>query len=176
MPHADCTRTAAECAALLGQAANVVLGSKGSAYRAAGPGPIGGIGEQIRHVAELFQGFLGGLATGTIDYDARPRDPRIERDPAFAGEVLAGLRAQLEAPGWADGPLRVRMDAADGAFSDSTVARELRFLASHTVHHFAIVRLLLAGTGHPLPPGFGIAPATQRHRAALAAGERPARR
>jgi hypothetical protein len=44
----------------------------------------------------------------------------------------------------------------------------LQFLCSHTVHHFALIKLLLDGTGVDLAPEFGVAPSTLAyHRTAL---------
>jgi uncharacterized damage-inducible protein DinB len=54
------------------------------------------------------------------------------------------------------------------AFAASTPDRELQFLASHTVHHFALVALLLRLAGVSVPDGFGVATATARHREAAA--------
>ena len=161
-----CEDTACECAALLEQAADLVLAVKGRTYRQDGPGPIGGLGEQVRHLTEFYQAFFAGLAQGRVDYDARPRDARVEADPAFAGEVLAELGTQLRETPWSDTPIDVRMDDAGACFTRSSVARELRFLASHTVHHFAIIRLLLGGDEARMPARFGVAPATVRHRVA----------
>ncbi len=163
-----CEITAGECAVLLEQAANLVLDLKGKVYRAEGPGPIGGVGEQVRHVAEFFAAFLAGIDRGEVDYDARARDPRIEADPTFAGERLAEIGSRLSETVWNDKTLRVRMDDGSTCFTTSSVARELRILASHTVHHFAIIRMLLDGNENRLPAGFGVAPATQRYRAGLA--------
>jgi hypothetical protein len=42
----------------------------------------------------------------------------------------------------------------------STLGRELAFVASHTIHHFAIVALLLRDMGIGVPARFGYAPST----------------
>ena len=61
--------------------------------------------------------------------------------------------------------IEVRADVGTGedpekAWCGSTVARELRFLVSHTVHHYALIAMVLRG--HGLDPGeeFGVAPST----------------
>ena len=155
---------AEECADLMDQAADLVAGVKGGAYRAPGPGPIGSVGGQVRHLTEFVENFLDGAVVGRVDYDDRARDAQVEADPARAGERLRGLAARLRAQRWPAGPIEIRMDTGQEGWIASTVDRELRFLASHTVHHFAILRLLLEGTDVRLPAEFGIAPSTLRHR------------
>jgi hypothetical protein len=44
------------------------------------------------------------------------------------------------------------------------MARELEFLLSHTVHHYAIVAILCRLQGIAVDDGFGVAPSTLRHR------------
>lgn len=53
----------------------------------------------------------------------------------------------------------------DTDWSFTSVGRELRFLLSHTVHHCALIAILLSLRGGEVPNGFGIAPSTERHRA-----------
>jgi len=45
----------------------------------------------------------------------------------------------------------------------SNLARELQFLASHTVHHYALIALTLTALGVPVDADFGMAPSTLRH-------------
>jgi uncharacterized damage-inducible protein DinB len=46
----------------------------------------------------------------------------------------------------------------------STVARELQFLLSHTVHHYALVAIRLRLAGREPAAGFGVSPSTLRFR------------
>jgi hypothetical protein len=133
-----------------------------------------GAGSHLRHCLDYYDCFLEGLSSGRVDYDARRRDERVERDPVAAGaairRVLDGLSAL--APGDGDRPLSVRMDAEEGVddaggWTTSTVARELRFLLSHTVHHYALIAWALRFHGVEPGPTFGVAPSTLRHWAAL---------
>lgn len=62
-------------------------------------------------------------------------------------------------------------------WSDSSVKRELQFLVSHTVHHYALIKELLRREGFDPGAEFGVAPSTlqardqQRHvHGKLAAG------
>lgn len=127
------------------------------------------VGAQYRHVLEHYQCFLDGVSSGAIDYDARRRDPELEQSPARAAHatrlVLEGLTA-LATVG-PDRPIAVQLrsavDVPEPEWSRSTVAREVQFLVSHTVHHFALIKLLLAGEPLALDPDFGVAPSTQAH-------------
>jgi uncharacterized damage-inducible protein DinB len=52
--------------------------------------------------------------------------------------------------------------AEDAVTGWSTLARELAFVVSHTIHHQAIIGLLLAVHGHTVPDRFGHSPSTPR--------------
>ena len=46
---------------------------------------------------------------------------------------------------------------------ESSLGRELVFVASHAVHHYALLAAHLRQLGLPVPEGFGLAPATVAH-------------
>ena len=130
------------------------------------------VGPHFRHVIEHYSCLLAGHASGRVNYDARERDPALERDRGaalarieeLAGELRRLARADLEAPA------EVRLECGSGGepaqWSRSTVGRELQFLLSHTVHHFALIGLLLAQRGIGTGADFGVAPSTLEHRRA----------
>lgn len=128
------------------------------------------IGAHLRHSLDFVQAFLRGFDSGRVDYDARQRDERLERDPARALEVLRALVKRLDAlPAGAHGrALVVRHEAGPApdpheGWHRTSVARELDFLASHTVHHFALVALALRLAGVEPGPELGVAPSTLIH-------------
>lgn len=137
-----------------------------------------GVGAHLRHCLDHYVQFLAGWRRGRIDYDARGRDGRIESDRSAASAVLADVVAGLGAVSAADvdRAVSVTMDCGDddtarsGADCPSTVRRELMFLVSHTVHHYAIIAQILRHQGIDVPPGFGVAPSTLRHRRLAEAG------
>ena len=53
------------------------------------------------------------------------------------------------------------IDAAQ-AWTRSTGRRELQFLLSHTIHHYALIAVICNHLGVPLDPAFGVAPSTLR--------------
>jgi uncharacterized damage-inducible protein DinB len=132
----------------------------------------GGVGAQFRHCLDFHHCLLEGLASGRIDYARRERDARVERERTFALVRFQAVRDRLAAldAGTLDREVAVRAedDAVDdeAAWSRSTVRRELQFLASHTIHHHALIVLLLRLQGSDAAdrlPQFGVAPSTLRH-------------
>ena len=130
----------------------------------------GGIGPQFRHIIDYYQCFLRDVATGRVDYDLRERDTQIETDLVACRERLAELVRGLEALDLAALPasLSVRADAnptlpEDEQFATSSPRRELMFLTSHTIHHYALIAVTLQS--HGVSPGsdFGVAPSTLRY-------------
>jgi hypothetical protein len=124
------------------------------------------IGAQLRHVIEHYQCFLEGLPAGRIDYDSRRRDPVLEASRRRAAEAIAELAVGLgRVPANSAGravavQMQCHPDHHRTNWTDSSVGRELQFLVSHSVHHFALIKLLLAGDGLTLDPEFGTAPST----------------
>jgi hypothetical protein len=147
---------------MLEQAAQLAASHTGSGRpRYAGP-----VGSHLRHLIEHWEALVFALQPGWVDYDARPRDAALETDPALAQARLMALRTQLEC--WDDAqlstPVQVRgLCGAEGEFAfevTSSLGRELAFVASHAVHHFAWLRLHGLQAGVADGPGFGKAPAT----------------
>ncbi len=127
------------------------------------------VGAQFRHVIEHYQCLIEGLPAGRVDYDDRRRDATIELSRARARQVTIELQAQLRVLGSFPPSHRIAVqitstDASDRPeWSESTLGRELQFLVSHTVHHFALIKLLLQPEGIAFPVDFGVAPSTVAH-------------
>lgn len=119
-----------------------------------------GIGAHLRHCLDAYDCFLHGLPVGLIDYDCRERQELIATSRAAAMDKIAATMELLQViPGRSEvGELQVRQDGAD--FAPSSLERELQFLLSHTIHHYAIIALLLRWQGVELPADFGVAPST----------------
>ena len=122
------------------------------------------VGAQYRHILEHYGSFLAGLGTGRVNYDERARDPKLETSRAAAMEATRLCLAAMESLQCSDdGMLSVHMDSGAGPehtdWRLSSTGRELQFLCSHTVHHFALIKLLLDGSME-LDAEFGMAPST----------------
>jgi len=121
----------------------------------------------MRHILEFYECFLEGIAVSYIDYDARRRDATVETDRAAALDRVRWVIQQLEdcTKLLTDGNVFVRIEDASNlaltdAYVESSAARELAVLSSHTIHHFALIAVTLQQHGVPVDPGFGVAPST----------------
>lgn len=128
-------------------------------------------GGHLRHIIEHYVSFLHGTETGEIDYETRARDPLIENDPTYALAQLEAIADRLESLSF-DSVLRVRSEStpitAPANWCASSTLRELEFLLSHTVHHYALIGVICQLAGRSLPKDFGMAPSTLRHLRAQA--------
>lgn len=146
--------------------------------RTAPPLFTGSIGAHWRHCLDHYVSFLDGWQSGTIDYADRQREARLESDPAYACErahsVIRRLRQLDKESG--SRPLQVRVDCGSGndekkglqrktpRESGSSVDRELQFLVSHSVHHYALIALIMKLEGKLPAEDFGVAPSTLQYR------------
>ena len=130
-------------------------------------GVSGSIGEHVRHSLDHVSALLAVGNSDTLSYDHRQRGTAVEADPGAALQQILRLKAGLER--WSlrplDEPIRVRsMVSSNGQTVSgwSTLARELAFVVSHTIHHQAIIGILLACHGFRVPDRFGHSPSTPR--------------
>lgn len=134
---------------------------------------LGAVGSHFRHCLDFYLCFLAGIERGLVDYEARARDAAVEADRRQAMAVAREVEDRLAAvaPDVEERPLTVARHtaAANDGGQRSTVGRELQFLASHTVHHYALIAALLRLQGVEPGEGFGVAPGTLEHRRRLAA-------
>ena len=132
------------------------------------------IGPHLRHILDHYDAFLNGAEGGVIDYDQRDRCKQTELSPAFAKRRIQSTTARLRVlAGEATLPsmLKIRLctdSHCEGEVTVSSPARELQFLQSHCVHHFAMMRRILSDQGLDLEEDFGKAPATLSYERASA--------
>ncbi len=126
------------------------------------------VGPHLRHVLDHYAAFSAGLPGLRVDYDARQREPRLESDLTFAAARMREIIGELVLveEELMDLPIEVRLEAGGSEaeqWSHSTVRRELQFLLSHTVHHFALIAVLLERFEISVPEDFGVAPSTLKY-------------
>jgi uncharacterized damage-inducible protein DinB len=139
-------------------------------FVARAPATLGAsIGGHLRHNIDHYTCFVRGIPHGRIDYDARERVAEIESDPNVAAEALRHAAEEfLAIPDAAlDRAVEVRMDTGEGderPWTNSSVRRELQFLLSHTVHHYALIAMVCRQYGVDVEENFGVAPSTLKFR------------
>lgn len=130
------------------------------------------VGPHLRHIIEHYETLLVGIPLGIVDYESRARDLVVQSDPEAARDRCESLIRRLDcldARLAGQSELAIKVVAAIGLEGDadclqsSTVARELLFLASHTTHHYAIMKPALVELGVVVGEDFGKAPGTIRH-------------
>lgn len=135
-------------------------------YAGTGGLPVAsGPGGHVRHILDAYDCLLRDHTTGRVDFTARERDARTATDPVFAARRIdrtAGALQRLRVA--ASTPLAVRAEDTSGeSWCDSSVGRELQALLSHTIHHLALVALVLRLRGVEPGASFGVAPSTLAH-------------
>ena len=120
------------------------------------------VGGHIRHIIEHYQSFLRGLAEGEIDYENRPRDSLVENDPVHATAIMESIIEQMQgmADVLANRGLQYCSETSAGIATATSVLRELEFLLSHTIHHYALVAVMARLQGCEPEATFGVAPST----------------
>ncbi len=154
--------------AVLRQGERLVEGLEPELYlRSPAPLAVSSVGAHVRHVLDMACSFLRDLPERRIDYDRRDRAPEVELDKDEGARRLREVaRAIRDLDGTrSDEPLFVRCDVPEGVSSEagwnrSTVGRELTYVLSHAIHHYALIAMILASYGHEVEEGFGVAPST----------------
>jgi hypothetical protein len=132
------------------------------------------VGPHLRHIIEHHEALLMPTRHGVADYDSRARDREVERRPALARQRLLALQHSLRAHAGValQAAVEVRgLGGLAGEFSfavASTFGRELAFVASHAVHHCALLRAHCQQHGIAVDAAFGVASATAAHARAAA--------
>jgi uncharacterized damage-inducible protein DinB len=133
------------------------------------------VGGHYRHCLDHFRGLLESHASGELDYDQRERNTLIEHDRFAALNATRALCEGMErlAQDSLDRELAVTCKtsycAAGSQVAVSTTGREIMYAVAHAVHHYALISIMGGLMGIKLPAGFGVAPSTLKHQAALTA-------
>ena len=150
-----------------------VAGLSGDLYRAAQGRSSGSIGGHVRHCLDHVRALLAADARMEMTYDSRLRGTRVESDPATAIDELERLSLALEDISGTSLHDPIQLAALvdhDGPVVriSTSVGREIAFVLQHTIHHCAIVAVLLERNGIAVGSRFGYAPSTPIGRAETA--------
>jgi uncharacterized damage-inducible protein DinB len=149
----------------LGQLGEAIRSLTFDQYTARDLRSSGSIGAHVRHCLDHVGAFERGIVTGQVCYDHRERDTVVERNPRLGNSRLRRASARLAAnhDRVLDRPLVLLAQIADDGQSirvPTTVGRELAFVISHTIHHSALVAVLLERAEQEVPERLGLAPTT----------------
>ena len=126
-------------------------------------------GAHIRHITDHYCRFIQDLATGFIRYDLRQRSQDVETDTSCLQKELDQIIRRVEEIAKNAGLNRLLSISMSVAVTStptqvsSSIARELIFLHSHTIHHLAQVQTILSLQGIHTTNEFGTAPSTIKH-------------
>lgn len=128
---------------------------------------INGVGKHFRHIVEHYFSFLNEKDK-LVDYDARDREKNLETNRKHMinsiEQVIEQLKLKADDINYLEFEVFVRSNEGVGVenspLNKSTNRRELQFLVSHTVHHYALIGLILKSMDVEVAPEFGVAPST----------------
>ncbi|MEZ4901060.1 MAG: hypothetical protein R2822_04540 [Spirosomataceae bacterium] len=127
------------------------------------------VGQHIRHTLEFYQCLYEQVPLGFVDYDSRNRDIRLETDLVFSKYFVEQLKKWLSQPIEDTSLTMNAYFGDDNQMVQTTLMRELIYMAEHAIHHFAIIKIALS-EAYPsieLPSNFGIAYSTIKYRESL---------
>ncbi len=125
------------------------------------------VGKHVRHTIDHVWALRAASEGACACYESRSRGTAVETDLPRAICDLREARAFLEGLRRSDFAAPIAIELA--IFRDSppapmasTLERELAFVHGHTIHHMAIIRMLIARSDEAssLPRTFGYAPGT----------------
>jgi uncharacterized damage-inducible protein DinB len=124
------------------------------------------IGAHFRHVLEHYRCFFTQLEDAVLCYDDRKRDQLLECDVAYAARTIDEVKNQFA--NFDQQQIhqfyQIADQQADGLVATS-LHRELLFLQSHTVHHYAIIGAMARSFGKQPEDDFGVAIETRTYQA-----------
>lgn len=162
--------------AFLDQAAELANAASDNQWAAGNDGFRGStLGQHMRHTLDHVEALCSGLPQGEINYDLRKRATDIEASTSTASARCLTLKKELTILGSNYEPcsavksLSSCSNQGESLPQSSSFGRELQFVISHTVHHFAILAAICHAQGIATQANFGVAPSTIKHRETISA-------
>lgn len=126
------------------------------------------IGQHFRHTLEFFQCLMEGYEKGTVSYDKRNHDKRIETDKVLALSLINRTRdfvhtCDMQKPLILE--VNYELTGEGDVEVNSNMGREITYNIEHAIHHMAIIKIGLQVVCPyvELPYGFGVAVSTLRY-------------
>jgi uncharacterized damage-inducible protein DinB len=117
----------------------------------------------------MCNALVSHWGTAEISYESRSPGTPVEMDTWAAIEEIDRLNLELEDLQARRLDDHVRLESITSRDGETmhvqtTAGRELAFVLQHTIHHAAIIAVLLEQIGVIVPAGFGYAPSTLARR------------
>lgn len=125
------------------------------------------IGEHIRHIIEFYRCCLYESKNGIINYDLRPREKQLEKDPTATIKAINELLSELNSVKTDNISLHLQSLCIDNLEGVPTnLERELVFCLDHCIHHQSIIKIGLKEMelDKLIDKDFGVAFSTQSFR------------
>jgi hypothetical protein len=154
---------------VLGQGECLLLGLSDAQYADAAPANVS-IGAHYRHSLEHFKILFESMNEAEIDYDRRERDERLENERLAALQVTRDFRhaarflATLPLEREIQARCKISYTSAGSCATASTIGREILYVVSHAIHHYAMIALICGMRKVPVPDDFGVAPSTLEYQ------------
>lgn len=121
------------------------------------------IGQHTRHIIELFQCLINNYETGTVNYDSRLRNRKIETDIKYAVACIESIMQSINKVD-IEMLLEQNLEGQTNQIKTSYL-RELFYNLEHCIHHQALIKVALFDNSKILvSENFGVAPSTIQYR------------
>lgn len=121
------------------------------------------VGKHVRHVLDHYQQLWLASDSKRLDYRLRLRDKGAQTDPAKAMHWIERLRSWLQCLENADLECSINYQFAEGQ-TFTSLHRELDFVASHCVHHLALIHAILEPWDYAWPDHAGVHSSTLEYQ------------
>jgi hypothetical protein len=127
---------------------------------------ISSAGAHMRHIIDHYLALISGLQLGKVDYDIRHRNSKVELEAQLALDKLLQIsnwfKSLVNTDLTRDLTLSTEVSVHEKKVQlvPTSLARELVFVGSHAIHHYAMIAQIAQHQKITLPSNFGIAPAT----------------
>ena len=150
-------------------AETVLLRLSDKQYRAVVHPYTANLGKHLRHITDHYQLLFDGLDKSCVDYDQRKRVEIEEQNRSAMILRLRQICGELESLSnrtRKDRALLISLAIDEGVEAPTlptSLSRELVFLQSHSVHHYAVIAAILRLQNFEIDEEFGIAPSTLKY-------------
>ncbi|MCC5853390.1 MAG: DinB family protein [Alkalimonas sp.] len=121
------------------------------------------VGKHIRHVLDHYQQLWLASSSQQLDYRLRLRDEGAQSDPQKALHWIECLQSWLQCLEADELDVQLIYQFAEGK-TFTSLQRELDFVASHAVHHLALIHAMLEPWGYDWPEEAGVHSSTREYQ------------